>query len=287
MSPPISVSGVESVVSDIESTNAMGEDRNSAALTPIEAAASKYLKANKDLALETPAVHEGFDFNDGDAYILAGNTLVATHKYLLKRFKKLGDRISEGVLVLGSEDPSIEDFRNTLKILYASVIEESCKFDPPTLTSALRLATSYEYPALRTFAINRLQDASLSAIDRIRLAREFGLSAWEEPAYVELCERDEAITTSEAGVLGLNTFVELAKIREKEQRRRGRDIDAVMEDNIDEESLSGDLHVPVGEAETAKLASLSTTNSPTAKSQKKRTRRSTKPIATGVLNAND
>lgn len=91
---------------------------------------------------------------------------------------------------------------------------------------------------MRTFAIKRLQDASLSAVDRIRLAREFGLSSWEEPAYVELCERDEAVTIFEARVLGLDALVQLGRIREKEQRRRGRDIDAVAQNSDNDESLS-------------------------------------------------
>lgn len=124
-----------------------------------------------------------------------------------------------------------------------SVIQDNSEFNPPTLTSALRIATIYNYPALRTFAIRRLERASLSAIDRIRLAREFRLPSWEEPAYVELREWDEAITTSEASVLGLKTFVQLARIREQEQRRRGRDIDAMMDDGGDNESLSEDSHI--------------------------------------------
>ncbi|KAF8599383.1 hypothetical protein BDV93DRAFT_401316, partial [Ceratobasidium sp. AG-I] len=80
--------------------------------------------------------------------------------------------------------------------------------------SALLLATRYDYPALRTFAINKLEKAKLSAVERIRLAREFDVPSWEEPAYLELCERDEAITMSEAEVLGLKTVVHVAKIRE-------------------------------------------------------------------------
>lgn len=75
----------------------------------------------------------------------------------------------------------------------------------------------YDYPALHTFAIKRLQDASLSAVDRVRFACEFGLSSWEEPAYVELCERDEAITMVEAKVLGLKALVKLARIQDMEQ----------------------------------------------------------------------
>lgn len=58
-------------------------------------------------------------------------------------------------------------------------------------------------------------------MERIKIARKFGLASWEEPAYIELCSRDEAITMEEAGILGQEVFVRVAEIREKEQRRRG------------------------------------------------------------------
>jgi hypothetical protein len=116
----------------------------------------------------------------------------------------------------------------------SSVIEGSLDFDPPTLTSALRIATTYDYPALRAFAINKLEKTSLSAIERIRIAREFNFTSWEAPAYVELCERDEAITEDEANVLGMSAFVHVAKIREKEQRRKGS-LDAELQDDETEE----------------------------------------------------
>lgn len=110
-----------------------------------------------------------------------------------------------------------------------SVVEGPFHFDPITLTSALRIATTYDHPALRNFAIKHLENALLSAVERIRLAREFGLPSWEEPAYVELCNRDEAVTKEEASVLGLDAFVHVARIREKEQRRRGREVDCAAE----------------------------------------------------------
>jgi hypothetical protein len=120
--------------------------------------------------------------------------------------------------------------------MFHSVIEGSFEFDPTILTSALRIATAYGYPALRAFAINKLEKASLSAIERIRIAREFRFASWEAPAYVELCERDEAITETEANVLGMSAFVQVVKIREKEQRRKGKDIDAQLEEEeVDEE----------------------------------------------------
>ncbi|KAF8593195.1 hypothetical protein BDV93DRAFT_399195, partial [Ceratobasidium sp. AG-I] len=76
------------------------------------------------------------------------------------------------------------------------------------------LATKYDYPALRTFAITNLENTALSPVERIRLAREFDIPSWEEPAYLELCERDEALTMLEAGVLGLEVVVHVVAIRE-------------------------------------------------------------------------
>lgn len=116
-----------------------------------------------------------------------------------------------------------------------SVVEGPLDFDPSTLTSALRISTIYDYPALRDFAIENLEKTPSNAVERIRLAREFGLASWEEPAYVELCKRDEAINESEASVIGLGAFVRVARIREKEQRRRGKEVDATIEDNENEE----------------------------------------------------
>ncbi|KAG8739087.1 hypothetical protein FRC12_016432 [Ceratobasidium sp. 428] len=127
---------------------------------------------------------------------------------------------SDNSLTLGREH-GVEDFFNTLKILYMSPIDGPLVFDSTILVSALRPATTYDYPALRTFAISSLENAQLSAIERIQIAREFGFTSWEEPAYVELCERDEPTTEQEANVLGMGVFVQGTKIREQEQRRRG------------------------------------------------------------------
>jgi hypothetical protein len=100
------------------------------------------------------------------------------------------------------------------------VISGLVQFDADTLTSALRIATAYNYPELRDFAIAGLEKANLAAIDRIRLSDEFSLPSWERPAFTELCQRVEAITPSEAQVLGMDRFVEIARIREAEQRRQ-------------------------------------------------------------------
>ncbi|KAF8596248.1 hypothetical protein BDV93DRAFT_528186 [Ceratobasidium sp. AG-I] len=206
MSLPLAISGVESI-SDLNSTTG---------ITPVP----------DTLASCGDAL---FDLGDGDLRLVMHDTTLETHKYIIKRFSRLKNRIENNVITLRSDEPVAEDFRNMFRILYASVVEGPFEFDPSTLISALRIATIYDYPSLRTFAIRHLEKASLSAVDRIGLAREFGLPSWEEPAYVELCNRDEAITKQEARVLGLDAFVHVAKIREKEQRRRGKGVDAVTE----------------------------------------------------------
>lgn len=103
------------------------------------------------------------------------------------------------------------------------MLEGPFEFDYPVLLSALRIATAYDHPVLRAYAIGHLEKAELTAIERIKIAREFGMRSWEEPAYLELCARDEPITSEEASVLGMDSFVRLAGMREMEQRRRGRE----------------------------------------------------------------
>lgn len=110
-----------------------------------------------------------------------------------------------------------------------SVMRGPFEFDLPVLTSALRLSTTYDYPDLRSFSLEKLEQVSLSAVERVRFAREFDIPAWEEAAYVELCERDEAISPTEASALGMDAFVQVARIREMEQRRRGEMVNATTE----------------------------------------------------------
>lgn len=151
------------------------------------------------------------------------------------------------------------------------MVDGPFEFEPPTLVSALRIATAYDHPNLRSFAIKHLESLPLSAIERICLAREFGLASWEGPAYIELCDRDQAITKEEANVLGIDAFVYVAKIREGEQRRRGRVIDAAKPAEEDSSSPA-----PAdGESSPAS----SKTPSPTRKKYKKKV---TKPSSEGA-----
>ncbi|KAG8763503.1 hypothetical protein FRC11_002343 [Ceratobasidium sp. 423] len=170
-----------------------------------------------------------FEPGDGDMHISVNGTRFETHKYLIKRFRVLRTFLERNPLEISiqRDDISARDFCETFKVLYTSAIAAPFVFSSRTLVSALRVATAYEYYALREYCIQYLETLELSAVKRIEVAREFHLPAWEELAYRELEMRDEPITNGEAKIIGLDAFVSIAGMREKEQRRRGRGIDAV------------------------------------------------------------
>ncbi|KAF8605213.1 hypothetical protein BDV93DRAFT_76835 [Ceratobasidium sp. AG-I] len=157
------------------------------------------------------------------------NTTFRTHKYKLDKFSVLKDlmqrvdrldrpRPMPTISVQRGTD-SIEDFKNMFKVLYASVVKGPFIFETPVLISTLRVSTVYDYPALRAFSITFLEGASLSAIQRIQLAREFRLTTWEGPAYNELYTREEAITREEARALGCDAFSVVARMREENLKK--------------------------------------------------------------------
>jgi hypothetical protein len=59
------------------------------------------------------------------------------------------------------------------------------------------------------------QSSTLSIVDRICLARMYGVSEWLHSEYVRLAERDEDITVEEAERLGLDTTAGICDMREK------------------------------------------------------------------------
>lgn len=229
MSSAISISGAPSVISDVDHSNILGENEN--AIDKSSHLDSQERLDARSAPQGSPIIPEYqgkplFEPGDGDYMLWVNDTCFETHKYLLKRFRTLKCLSrDQPVMKLRRDEGGAEDFRHTLTVLYATILEGPFEFEKSTLVSALRIATAYDYPALSLYAINHLEKAQLTAIERIKIAREFGLVSWEEPAYFELCERDEPITMEEASVLGMDMFVRVAGIREREQRRRGKEVD--------------------------------------------------------------
>ncbi|CEL58200.1 hypothetical protein RSOLAG1IB_02945 [Rhizoctonia solani AG-1 IB] len=226
--PPASVAVTPSIISEIERTQ--GKPEGLKMPDPIAPLVSGEANSLSD----SPTV---IDLGDGDIELKVNNTTFKSHKHLLNDFARLREmikgmeRYNSGLscITIYRDERGVDDFKNMFKVLYSSLIKGPFEFDAPTLVSSLRLATSYEYPELRKFSIDRLEilSAHLSAIQRIELAREFDLSGWYESAFQELVERSEPITKEEAKVIGFEGFEELARARENEKIKKGMEDERV------------------------------------------------------------
>ncbi|EUC64159.1 hypothetical protein RSOL_436390, partial [Rhizoctonia solani AG-3 Rhs1AP] len=175
-------------------------------------------------------VHTEFAFSDGNVELQTTDQTFWVHEYRLKKFAAFATLVQAakgsaaadpGRRIVVTCDKKIkgEDIYNTLRVIYASHIDGIPDFDSSTLISTLRIASTFDYPALRKFAISKLEGMSLPAIERIQLSDELSLPTWETPAFTELCSRKEPISQSEAEILGMTRFVEIARIRETERTR--------------------------------------------------------------------
>ncbi|CAE6407495.1 unnamed protein product, partial [Rhizoctonia solani] len=178
---------------------------------------------------QSAPVHPEFAFFDDHIEIRTVDQTFWVHEYRLSKFtvfatliqsaKSSGVSDTGRVIVTCGEEIRGEDIYNTLKVIYASHIDGIPDFDSSTMISTLRIASSFDYPALRKFAISKLEGMNLPAIQRIQLSDEFSLPTWETPAFTELCSRKEPVSQAEAEVLGIARFVEIARIRETERTR--------------------------------------------------------------------
>ncbi|KAJ1310937.1 hypothetical protein OPQ81_009449 [Rhizoctonia solani] len=208
---------------------------------PISAAYAPSLDEPSTLS-DTPTV---VDLGDGDIELRVNNIIFKTHKHLLNDFARLKEVIKgmeryhpdTPCITIYRDERGVDDFRNMFKVLGKRLIKGPFEFDAPTLVSALRIATAYDYPQLREFCIDRLNTSNISAVQRIKLACEFGLSDWDESAFRELVARDEAITKEEAKEIGVDRFEEIARAREEMQRKKGAIEEKVRRDEEERKRL--------------------------------------------------
>lgn len=90
------------------------------------------------------------------------------------------------------------------------------------------LAAKWEFHLYRDLAIERLSQIA-SPVERILLARRFDITHWLLPAYLELCQRQEALTFDEGMRLGMKDVILLSDIR---QSIRGNNRVTMQERNI-------------------------------------------------------
>ncbi|KAG8779485.1 hypothetical protein FRC12_024209 [Ceratobasidium sp. 428] len=162
---------------------------------------------------------EEFNFIDGNIFLKVKNHVFFVHKFKLVKFRKIEK------MVLSYEEiqleESVEDFRNVLRVLYAS-FESTDRFktDSRVLKSALRIATRYDCPQLREFAIHQLDAQNLAALDYLTLARKFDVAGWEARALDHLATREKPITEAEAEIIGMKSLVAMVARREERLSQR-------------------------------------------------------------------
>ncbi|KAG9122854.1 3'-5' DNA helicase [Ceratobasidium sp. 392] len=193
-----------------------------------------------------------FNFRDGNIYLKIENRVFFVHRFKLVHFRQIEQMVwDHDEIVL---DGTVSDFQNVLRIMYTS-FDSLVRFDPdtPALTSALRVATTYDYPELRAFAIRHLEAKKLPILDYLPLARDFGIVDWQERALDYLVSRDQPITEAEANILGTKLHVATTVRREERLIRRPKPLEsrviapAVLQGNPTKPpspSISGGSHQP-------------------------------------------
>jgi hypothetical protein len=79
-------------------------------------------------------------------------------------------------------------------------------------TAVLNLASRWNFACYRELAIQQL-DSITSAVDKIILGRKHNVPSWLHAAYLEVCVREEWLSTEEGERLGLHDVLAIGKTR--------------------------------------------------------------------------
>ncbi|CAE7147122.1 unnamed protein product [Rhizoctonia solani] len=185
-----------------------------------------------------PELDAEFAYPDGNIELQASSHIFWVHEFQFAKFAKIADLIRQArergdftaaperrvkINIPCTGKLISTDVRQTLRVIYSSLVSSHTppKFDGQTLISTLRVASLYQNPDLRDFSISQLQsEFYIAPIYRIALSDELAIPGWEAPAFLELCRRPEALSQDEASILGIARTVEVARVREAEQRHQ-------------------------------------------------------------------
>ncbi|KAL1711961.1 hypothetical protein EV715DRAFT_268221 [Schizophyllum commune] len=187
--------------------------------------------ANKELTSNASQAHR-FYLQDGNIrFELDDGAMYNVHHYFFETYApKFADEhlrdqtLSDDSTIIKLPNVSNVDFERFLSIIYPTTLGKCDISTVPEWTSVLRLATRWGVASLRDLAIQELQSKASDPLDKIAIAREFGLGpAWLAPAFAEICTRPERLTRAEAERLGLHSVLEVGWIWEELARRAGND----------------------------------------------------------------
>ncbi|KAG8684927.1 hypothetical protein FRC09_015058, partial [Ceratobasidium sp. 395] len=113
----------------------------------------------------------------------------------------------------------VSDVKAMIEVLHAPVYgkENVEGFTVNTLVATLILATKYDHPSLRAYAIHMLEprEREISPARRIELSQTYGIPGWVRGAVDELGWRREPISPEEANMLGPDMLDTVSRLRER------------------------------------------------------------------------
>ncbi|KAG6834339.1 hypothetical protein H0H93_010354 [Arthromyces matolae] len=148
--------------------------------------------------------------------LLVEDTLFMVPKHLFTRSCNFFSWMSDEDVETKShelEGVSKTDFQALLKLIYPLNLPLEPVLSESEWISVLKLSSLWTMIDLRERAIDSLR--SLESIQKVLLARTYGISTWLHSGYVDLASRNAALSIEDAHSLGLETAVKLIDIRER------------------------------------------------------------------------
>ncbi|KAG8692500.1 hypothetical protein FRC08_009736, partial [Ceratobasidium sp. 394] len=163
----------------------------------------------------------------GEVLLLLEDQRLIVHAYKIKEFGRINDLLADKPSITGQLQAiklpeKAADFAKVLELLYTPVYNATTP-NVEILVSALNMASKYRHPSLRVYTINALgpRCGELPPIERIEVARVCNVPEWVSGAIDELCEREDPITLEEANRLGVETFGDISRRRERKIYNQG------------------------------------------------------------------
>ncbi|VDB91972.1 unnamed protein product [Peniophora sp. CBMAI 1063] len=175
-------------------------------------------RSSTPTVLNACARHERFYLDDGSlTFIMPQSALVyrvhgslfAAHSPLWKA--KIDDQGIYAQVELKNIDT--RDLNAFLSVLYPRSHYAPEERTTADWISILRMAHQWEFPDIRSLAIEKLRDLA-PPVERLVLARDFNIPTWVETARSELYAREEPLSTPEAKRLDMADVVKIFTTRE-------------------------------------------------------------------------
>ncbi|CAE6463475.1 unnamed protein product [Rhizoctonia solani] len=173
---------------------------------------------------ESPTMH---DLTGANIMLQVNDVIIKTHEERVSKFAHLNRLVERArevdpqkdtlTIIVKGDGGLASELLDTFELLRTFSIDKSNNFDPKILVSAARTSAAYENPSLHEFCINKLEGMPRSSMEQVQIARAVGLKSWEERAHKELSEQGKPITKEEALVLGIDTYWQIANMRERQQ----------------------------------------------------------------------